>query len=214
MSWLIGRLPARVDASSALPGRAAPMFGTYPTHAMLGRPIDQVPTACEVAYFALGCYWGAEKLFWRTPGVVNTAVGFMGGFTPNPTYRETCTGRTGHTETVRVVFDPAKVTYGELLRVFFEHHDPTQGDRQGNDIGSQYRSALFTTSSRQDEAARASAAAFQRELTASGMGAITTEIAPAGEFYYAEEDHQQYLEKNPNGYCPSHATGVKCDPTG
>lgn len=201
----------KVTAATALAGRDTPTFSSYPRHETLGRPIDEVPEGAEVAYVAMGCYWGAEKLFWRTPGVLNTAVGFMGGFTPNPTYRETCTGRTGHTETVRVVYDPDEVSYDDLMRVFWENHDPTQGDRQGNDIGDQYRSAIFTTSPEQQARAQVTEATFQANLTDAGMGTITTDIEPAGEFYYAEDEHQQYLYKNPRGYCPVHATGVTCE---
>lgn len=186
------------------------MFTTYPQHAIFGRPLDEAPDGCETAYFAMGCYWGAEKLFWTTPGVVNTAVGFMGGTTPNPTYREACTGRTGHAETVRVVFDPAATSYAALLAVFYENHDPTQGDRQGADIGPQYRSAIFTTTPDQDAIARAITERFQANLVAAGLGAITTTIGPAGPFYYAEADHQQYLYKNPAGYQCDHRTGVSC----
>lgn len=210
-NWLKQKMIVpRVDAATALPGRDKPMFTGFPDHEIFGRPIDEVPQGCEVAYVAMGCYWGAERLFWTCPGVVNTAVGFMGGFTPNPTYRETCTGRTGHTETVRVVFDPEKLSYHDLLRLFFEHHDPTQADRQGNDIGTQYRSAVFTTSDTQERIATGMAAAYQPELTRAGFGPITTEIAPGGDFYYAEIEHQQYLHKNPQGYACDHRTGVSC----
>lgn len=209
--WLRNKLMVvGVDANSALPGRDEPMFTTFPIHETLGLPINQVPAGCEVAYVAMGCYWGAEKLFWRVPGVVNTAVGFMGGFTPNPTYRETCTGRTGHTETVQIVFDPAKVSYAELIRLFFEYHDPTQLNRQGNDIGTQYRSAVFTTSDKQETTARSMAASYQIALTQAGKGELVTEIAPAGKFYYAEADHQQYLHKVPHGYDCHARTGIAC----
>jgi peptide-methionine (S)-S-oxide reductase len=165
-----------------------------------------------VAEFALGCFWGAEKMFWQTRGVATTAVGYEGGFTPNPTYEEVCSGRTGHAESVRVVFDPSKVAYSELLKVFWESHNPTQGMRQGNDIGSQYRSAIFYASPAQKAAAEESRAAYQKKLSDAGYGEITTEIVPAGEFYFAEDYHQQYLSsnKNPNGYCPDHGTGVSC----
>lgn len=184
------------------------MFTTYPRHETLGEPINATPPGSEVAYFAMGCFWGAEKLFWQTPGVLTTAVGYMGGQTPNPSYRETCTGRTGHTETVRVVFDPTVVSYRQLLESFFENHDPTQLDRQGNDIGSQYRSAIFTTSERQAAEASQAIGEFQDQLTSAGRGRIVTTVEPAGVFYYAEPEHQQYLYKVPHGYCPSHATGV------
>ncbi len=162
-----------------------------------------------MAEFALGCFWGAEKDFWEVPGVVVTAVGYEGGFTPNATYNEVCTAKTGHAETVRVVFDPARVSYQQLLKVFWEHHDPTQGMRQGNDVGTQYRSAIFTQTDAQAAAAQASRAMYQAELTKAGYGEITTEIVPATEFFFAEDYHQQYLAKNPNGYCPIHSTGVR-----
>jgi peptide-methionine (S)-S-oxide reductase len=158
----------------------------------------------------MGCFWGAERLFWQTPGVYSTAAGYSGGMTPNPTYEETCTGRTGHAEVVLVVYDPAKIAYDELLKVFWEGHDPTQGMRQGNDHGSQYRSAIYTTTDSQLEAAKRSQEMYQAELNSHGLGTITTEIRSAGEFYYAEGYHQQYLGKNPNGYCPDHSTGVAC----
>lgn len=201
-----------VTAETALPGRAEPILdGERTFHDIFGTPLEPVPASAEVAYFALGCFWGAEKLFWQTPGVISTAVGYQGGYTPNPTYRETCTGRTGHTETVRVVFDPAQVTYADLVRIFFENHDPTQGDRQGNDVGTQYRSAIFPTSDDQHRTALEVRDDFQAALRRHGYGRITTEIiADAPPFYLAEDYHQQYLEKNPNGYCPIHATGVTC----
>lgn len=202
-----------VAPEQALPGRETPILQPIPRHAVLGLPLDEVPSGAEVAYFALGCYWGAERLFWATDGVLNTAVGFMGGFTPNPTYRESCTGRTGHAETVQVIFDPLRVSYDELLRVFWEAHDPTQLNRQGADVGTEYRSALFPVDDAQLSAAEASRAAFQQALSAAGFGEITTEISPGQTFYYAEEDHQQYLHKNPDGYCPVHATGVRCGPS-
>lgn len=204
--------PQMVAPEEALPGRDAPVLDPMPKHAIFGLPLDEVPAGCEVAYFALGCYWGEERMFWETDGVVNTAVGFMGGFTPNPTYRESCTGRTGHTETVQVVFDPSRITYDDLLRIFWEAHDPTQLNRQGNDIGTQYRSAIFPTSDEQLASAQASKRAFQAALTEAGYGEITTQISPDQRFYYAEKEHQQYLNKNPDGYCPVHATGVKCGP--
>ena len=163
----------------------------------------------EIADFAFGCFWGAEKVFWQTPGVVTTAVGYQGGYTPNPTYDEVCSGKTGHAESVRVVFDPSKVSYQQLLKIFWEDHDPTQGMRQGNDVGTSYRSAIFTHSDAQQAAAEASRDAYQTELSKAGYGQITTEIKPAPEFYFAEDYHQQYLAKVPNGYCPVHATGVK-----
>jgi len=163
-----------------------------------------------VAYFGLGCFWGAERKFFETPGVINTAVGYQGGFTPNPTYREVCTGQTGHTEVVKVVFDPAVVSYEQLIAVFFENHDPTQGYRQGADVGTQYRSAIYTTSPEQATTAAAVTERYQQQLHASGYGEITTEIAPAGPFYFAEDYHQQYLIANPNGYCGIGGTGVSC----
>ena len=168
------------------------------------------PSGSETAQFAMGCFWGAERILWRVPGIYSTAVGYAGGYTPNPTYEEVCSGRTGHTEAVLVVFDPANVTYEQLLRVFWESHDPTQGMRQGNDVGTQYRSAIFATSAAQRAAAEASRAAYQAQLAAAGYGAITTEIEDAGPFYYAEPYHQQYLAKNPNGYCGIGGTGVSC----
>ena len=212
LAWLNARLgkPEMVSASEALPGRDTPILRPMPTHEVLGLPLDEVPDGCQVAYFALGCYWGEERLFWESDGVVNTAVGFMGGFTPNPTYKETCTGRTGHTETVRVVFDPARVSYEDLLRLFWENHDPTQLNRQGNDVGTQYRSAAFPVDQAQQEAAERSRAEFQERLTAAGYGQITTEITPGQQFYYAELEHQQYLHKNPAGYQCDHRTGVSC----
>ena len=203
---------AMVTEEDALPGRSEQM--PVPAHhEVLAGPLrPPYPAGTEVAEFALGCFWGAEKNFWQTPGVVSTAVGYEGGFTPNPTYEEVCSGRTGHAESVRVVFDPAKVSYNQLLKVFWESHDPTQGMRQGNDIGSQYRSEIFYTSPAQQAAAEESRAEYQKKLSEAGYGEITTEIAPAGEFYFAEDYHQQYLSsnKNPNGYCPDHGTGVSC----
>jgi peptide-methionine (S)-S-oxide reductase len=163
-----------------------------------------------VAEFALGCFWGAEKMFWQTPGVISSSVGYEGGFTPNPTYEEVCSGRTGHAETVRVVFDPAKVSYVALLKVFWESHNPTQGMRQGNDTGTQYRSAVFYSTPHQEAEAQESLAAYQNRLADAGYGTITTEVAPASEFYFAEDYHQQYLHKVPGGYCPDHGTGVSC----
>jgi peptide-methionine (S)-S-oxide reductase len=201
-----------VTADTALPGRSTAM-PVSERHEVLGTPLrPPYPAGTQVAEFALGCFWGAEKTFWQTQGVVSTSVGYEGGFTPNPTYEEVCSGRTGHAETVRVVFDPAKVSYGELLRLFWESHDPTQGMRQGNDLGTQYRSAIFYHSPEQRAQAEESAAAYQKRLTEAGYGEITTQIVPAGEFYFAEDYHQQYLSdaKNPYGYCPDHGTGVSC----
>lgn len=199
-----------VTAQDALPGRETPLR-VPARHEVLGTPLaPPYPEGSEVAEFALGCFWGAEKNYWLTPGVVSTSVGYEGGFTPNPTYEEVCSGRTGHAESVRVVFDPAKVTYPELLKIFWESHDPTQGMRQGNDVGSQYRSAIFYRSPEQQAQAEESRASYQKRLAEAGYSEITTEIVPAGEFYFAEDYHQQYLYKVPNGYCPDHGTGVSC----
>src|ERR1700735_2386195 len=201
-----------ITAENALPGRSAQM-PVPARHEVLGTPLrPPYPAGTQVAELALGCFWGAERKFWQTPGVVSTAVGYEGGFTPNPSYEEVCSGRTGHAEAVRVVFDPARVSYGELLRLFWESHDPTQGMRQGNDSGTQYRSVIFVASPQQEAEARASLAAYQQRLSQAGYGQITTEIVPASEFYFAEDYHQQYLSdsKVPNGYCPDHGTGVSC----
>jgi peptide-methionine (S)-S-oxide reductase len=199
-----------ITAEDALPGRTAPM-PVPARHAVLDAPLQPpYPAGAQIAEFAFGCFWGAEKIFWRTPGVITTAVGYEGGYTPNPTYEEVCSGQTGHAEAVRVVFDPAKVSYGELLRIFWEAHDPTQGMRQGNDRGSQYRSAIYYATPQQEAEALASLATYQKRLTDAGYGEITTEVAPASEFYFAEDYHQQYLQKNPHGYCPDHGTGVTC----
>jgi peptide-methionine (S)-S-oxide reductase len=201
-----------VTAEEALPGRSATM-PVPDHHEVLGSPLrPPYPAGTEVAEFALGCFWGAEKMFWQIPGVVTTAVGYEGGFTPNPTYEEVCSGRTGHAESVRVVFDPAKVSYTDLLKAFWESHNPTQGMRQGNDVGSQYRSVIFYNSPAQKAAAEESRTAYQKKLSEAGYREITTEIVPAGEFYFAEDYHQQYLSdaKNPYGYCPDHGTGVSC----
>jgi peptide-methionine (S)-S-oxide reductase len=212
MSIFGSRKAQPITAAEALPGRAEPLAVTN-RHAVLGTPVKPpYPAGTEVAEFAMGCFWGAEKTFWNTPGVVSTAVGYEGGFTPNPTYEEVCGGRTGHAEAVRVVFDPAKTTYENLLKVFWEAHNPTQGMRQGNDVGTQYRSAVFYTGDGQRQAAEDSAAAYGKKLAEAGFGGITTEIVPASEFYFAEDYHQQYLSdsKNPRGYCPDHGTGVAC----
>ncbi|HKY48868.1 MAG TPA: peptide-methionine (S)-S-oxide reductase MsrA [Acidimicrobiia bacterium] len=199
-----------VDPETALPGRETPMR-VPATHFVNGNPIvPPFPAGLETAVFGLGCFWGAERIFWQTPGVFSTAAGYAGGLTPNPTYEETCSGRTGHTEVVLVVYDPALVTYDELLKKFWEGHNPTQGMRQGNDVGTQYRSAIYTTTPAQYETALASKARYQSELSRSGFGEITTEIRAAGPFYYAEDYHQQYLGKNPNGYCGLGGTGVTC----
>jgi peptide-methionine (S)-S-oxide reductase len=194
----------------ALPGRREPLRVAN-RHAVSGRPIlPPFPEGLEEAVFGMGCFWGAERMFWQAPGVWTTSVGYAGGSTPNPTYEEVCSGRTGHAEVVRVVFDPRATPYAEMLRIFWEGHDPTQGMRQGNDVGTQYRSAIYTTSEAQREAALASRDAYQDALGASGHGAITTEIRPAPPFYVAEDHHQQYLAKNPHGYCGHGGTGVAC----
>jgi peptide-methionine (S)-S-oxide reductase len=197
-------------AGEALPGRDQRITDLSP-HAISGRSLTEYPDGMQIAEFALGCFWGEEKAFWEVPGVWVTAVGYQGGMTPNPTYREVCTGKTGQAEAVRVVFDPSKVSYEMLLKVFWEQHDPTQGMRQGNDQGTQYRSAIFVQDEKQRAAAEMSKAMYQRELSKAGYGEITTEIEgpPAPPFYFAEDYHQQYLVKVPNGYCPHHATGVK-----
>jgi peptide-methionine (S)-S-oxide reductase len=198
------------DEAEALPGREAAM-PVPARHAVKDAPIaPPFPEGLEQAVFAMGCFWGAEKLFWNTPGVISTAAGYAGGYTPNPTYREVCSSKTGHAEVVRVVFDPSRISYEQLLRLFWENHDPTQGMRQGNDLGTQYRSAILTDSPQQQAQAEASRATYQRELTKAGFGEITTAIEPLREFYFAEDEHQQYLAKNPNGYCPDHGTGVAC----
>jgi peptide-methionine (S)-S-oxide reductase len=209
--WLFSRHKQEMPTpEQALPGRSQPIVRPG-RHAVLGTPLaPPYPEGSQVADFALGCFWGAERKFWQTPGVITTAVGYEGGFTPNPTYEEVCSGRTGHSEAVRVVFDPSRVSYEQLLRVFWEDHDPTQGMRQGNDVGTQYRSVIFAGSEEQRRAAVESRDAFQRALGASGYGEITTEIVDAGEFYFAEDYHQQYLDKNPNGYCGVGGTGVAC----
>jgi peptide-methionine (S)-S-oxide reductase len=194
-----------------LAGRETPAFAVPDHHAVLGTPLQPpFPEGLEVAVFGLGCFWGAERLFWQLEGVYSTAAGYAGGTTPNPTYDEVCTGRTGHAEAVQVVFDPSVVSYGELLKRFWEEHDPTQGDRQGNDIGTQYRSAIYTTTDDQAREAERSRDAYEEGLRRAGYGAVTTEIAPAGPFYYAEDYHQQYLHKVPNGYCGLRGTGVSC----
>jgi peptide-methionine (S)-S-oxide reductase len=200
-------IPRREDA---LAGRTAEM-PVAPRHTVLGNPLrGAFPAHLKQAMFGLGCFWGAERKFWQIPGVYTTAAGYAGGFTPNPTYEEVCSGQTGHTEVVLVVYDPAKVSYDELLRVFWESHDPTQGMRQGNDVGTQYRSAIYTFGDEQARAAAASKAMYEDRLRTAGHGAITTEIAPAPAFYYAEDYHQQYLDKNPGGYCGLGGTGVSC----
>ena len=207
---LFRRKAEMVDPAEALPGRSTPL-PVAPTHAVLGTPLQPpFPAGTVEAQFGLGCFWGAERLFWKIPGVVSTSVGYAGGYTLNPTYEEVCSGRTGHAEVVRVVFDPGRVSYDTLLRAFWERHDPTQGLRQGNDIGSQYRSVIFCTDETQLAAAQASRARYQEGLAAARLGAITTEICPAPVFFYAEDYHQQYLHKNPDGYCGLGGTGVTC----
>ena len=198
-------------AAEALPGRPDPL-PTQDRHLVLGTPLKgPFPAGTEIAYFGMGCFWGAERLFWRLGrGIVATAVGYQGGETPNPTYEETCTGMTGHAEVVMVAFDPAVVSYEALLKLFWESHDPTQGMRQGNDVGTTYRSTLYTTTPGQLAAAEASRDAYAAALKASGKGSVTTEIRPAPVFYYAETYHQQYLQRNPGGYCNLAGTGVSC----
>jgi peptide-methionine (S)-S-oxide reductase len=198
-------LPAESDA---LPGRSTPMRVTE-THFVNGhRIVPPFPAGLREAVFGMGCFWGAERLFWQLPGVYSTAVGYAGGFTPNPTYQEVCGGETGHAEVVRVIYDPAKISYEKLLQIFWESHDPTQGMRQGNDVGTQYRSAIFVSDAAQRAAAEKSERAYQASLTAAGRGTITTEIRDAAPFYYAEDYHQQYLAKNPDGYCGIGGCGV------
>lgn len=202
-----------LTTDNAVSGRDTRPFTLSGVHTVLGTPIDAAPPAeYEEAVFGLGCFWGAEREFWRAPGVWTTAAGYAGGVKPNPTYEEVCSGRTGHAEVVRVVFDPARVSYADLLKLFWEAHDPTQGMRQGNDIGTQYRSTIYWTTDAQRLAAEASREAYNERLAAAGHGAITTEVAQLGPFYYAEDYHQQYLSdaKNPNGYCGLAGTGVAC----
>ena len=207
------RKTAMVGADDALTGRAERM-PVAPAHAVLGTPmVPPFPAGIETVVVGMGCFWGAERKFWQATGVYTTAVGYAGGFTPNPTYEEACSGLTGHTEAVLVAFDPAVITFGQVLKIFWESHNPTQGMRQGNDVGTQYRSAIYWTTDAQRAAAEASRDAYQAQLTAARYDEITTEMAPAGDFYYAEDYHQQYLHKNPNGYCGLGGTGVAC-PTG
>ncbi|HUJ92182.1 MAG TPA: peptide-methionine (S)-S-oxide reductase MsrA [Gaiellaceae bacterium] len=208
--FLFNKPATMVDAGDALPGRDEPIE-VPERHEVLGTPlVPPFPDGFEQAIVGMGCFWGAERVFWRAPGIYTTAVGYAGGFTPNPTYREVCSGETGHAEVVLAVFDPAETSYEEMLRLFWENHDPTQGMRQGNDAGTQYRSAIYWTTEAQRAAAEASKVMYQEELTRAGHGEITTEIAAAGPFYYAEDYHQQYLAKNPNGYCGLGGTGVSC----
>ena len=210
MSIFGTRKTRQVTAEEALGGRSE-QIKVAERHAVLDGPLrPPYPEGTEIAEFALGCFWGEEKTYWQVPGVVSTAVGYEGGYTPNPTYEEVCSGRTGHAETVRVVYDPKRVSYDDLLKVFWESHDPTQGMRQGNDVGTQYRSAIFYRDEKQHKAALASAQTYGKLLADAGYGAVTTEIVPAGEFYYAEDYHQQYLHKVPHGYCPANGTGVSC----
>ena len=199
-----------VEPARALPGRASDPFRRTDVHVVLGTPVvtDEVPDGLEVATFGLGCFWGAEEIYWELDGVWSTSVGYAGGYTPHPSYEEVCTGRTGHTEAVRVVFDPARVSFADLVRRFLEVHDPTQGMRQGNDRGTQYRSAVYTHSEAQDATARELVATYAAELARRGLGEVTTEIAPAGAYYYAEDAHQQYLAKHPHGYRCHASTGV------
>jgi peptide-methionine (S)-S-oxide reductase len=208
---LFGRHKTQLPAANeALAGRDTRPFAVGDRHAVLGTPIEaDAPEGMAEAVFGLGCFWGEEKTFWEVPGVWSTSVGYAGGHTAHPTYEEVCSGRTGHAEVVRVVFDPAQVSYGDLLRIFWENHDPTQGMRQGNDIGSQYRSLILTTTPAQQEEAERSREVYQRAMSARGYGEITTVVAPLQTYYYAEDYHQQYLAKNPGGYCPLHATGVR-----
>ena len=209
--WVTSRRTFEMPSpAEALPGRAAPI-PVPDKHFVSGRPLKPpFPAGLEQAVFGLGCFWGAERKFWQAPGVFVTAVGYAGGHTPNPTYQEVCSGRTGHAEVVRVVFDPKATSYEAMLKLFWESHDPTQGMRQGNDSGTQYRSAIYAYGDAQRRAAEASREAYQRALTKAGHGPITTEIRPAPEFYYAEDYHQQYLAKNPDGYCGLGGTGVAC----
>jgi peptide-methionine (S)-S-oxide reductase len=199
---------AQSDALAGLTDQAMPVPDS---HTVLGHPlVGPWPEGFQTAVFAMGCFWGAERIFWRVPGVWSTFVGYAGGYTPNPTYEEVCSGQTGHTEAVGVVFDPSVVSFEQLLATFWEGHDPTQGMRQGNDVGTQYRSAIYLTDESQRSAVESTRATFQERLRAAGYGDITTEVAPLGDFYYAEPYHQQYLDKNPNGYCGIGGTGVSC----
>jgi len=208
---LFQRKSQMVEPEAALPGRTDQTMPVPDAHHVNGHPLEGPwPDGYQTAVFGLGCFWGAERIFWNTPGVWTTAVGYAGGYTPNPTYEEVCSGRTGHTEVVLVVFDPAVVSFETLLKVFWEGHDPTQGMRQGNDAGTQYRSAVYTSDDAQLAVAEASSTRFGEQLAAAGYGSISTEIAPLRAFYYAEPYHQQYLSKNPSGYCGIGGTGVSC----
>jgi peptide-methionine (S)-S-oxide reductase len=200
-----------VTEADALPGRTDESMPVPDSHTVLGHPlVGPWPEGYQTAVFAMGCFWGAERIFWRVPGVWSTFVGYAGGFTPNPTYEEVCSGRTGHTEAVGVVFDPSVVSFEQLLAAFWEGHDPTQGMRQGNDVGTQYRSAIYLTDTSQLASVESTRATYQERLHAAGFGDISTEVAPLREFFYAEPYHQQYLDKNPNGYCGIGGTGVSC----
>lgn len=212
MSWMFfsKKSPEMPTAETALPGRDEKMSVSGKHHAGLQPFVPPWPEGAQTALFGLGCFWGAERKFWQAPGVITTAVGYAAGYTPNPTYEEVCTGRTGHNEVVLVVFDPARTSYEDLLSCFFESHDPTQGMRQGNDTGTQYRSGIYTFDDEQQRVAEKARAIYQERLNSEGHDAITTEVQPAGAFYYAEEYHQQYLSKNPNGYCGIGGTGVSC----
>jgi peptide-methionine (S)-S-oxide reductase len=211
MSFLFRNKTAMPERDDALPGRDTRPFHVPETHFVLGTPLEPpFPEGVDTAIFGMGCFWGAERGFWQAPGVYTTAAGYAGGLTQNPTYEEVCSGRTGHNEVVLVAYRPEEISYDELLRIFWEGHDPTQGMRQGNDVGTQYRSAIYLTSEAQRDAAVASKETYQEQLRGAGYGEITTEIAQAGPFYYAEDYHQQYLAKNPNGYCGLGGTGVSC----
>jgi len=208
--WFLNAKPQSIPSpTAALPGRPDPIVRPG-LHTVLGTPIaGPWPDGTQTAIFGLGCFWGPEQSYWQLPGVISTSVGYAGGSTPNPTYQEACSGKTGHAEVVQVAFDPSRVAYQELLKLFWEHHDPTQGMRQGNDAGTQYRSIILTADDGQQAAAAASRDAYQERLTAAGYGEITTEIRRADRYFFAEDYHQQYLDKNPRGYCPNHATGVR-----
>ena len=211
MSMMHAGKTEMVTPEDAVPGRSERPFDVPKTHAVLGTPLEPpFPEGIEVAYFALGCFWGAERLFWELDGVYTTAVGYQNGTTPNPTYEEVCTAKTGHAEAVLVAFDPQKISYADLLKVFFEEHDPTQGMRQGNDVGTQYRSGIYFVNEAQKATAEMAVEAYGESLRAAGKEAVTTEVQPAGPFYYAEDYHQQYLHKVPNGYCGLKGTGVAC----
>lgn len=206
-----GKPTGMPEPSDALPGRDIRPFGVPEFHRVLGNPLEgPFPEGTEVAYFAMGCFWGAERLFWRKGGVFTTAVGYQNGFTPNPTYEEVCSGMTGHAESVLVAFNPDEITFRELVATFFSEHDPTQGMRQGNDVGTQYRSGIFFASPEQEAVATEMRDRYSADLAAVGLGQITTGIEPAGPFYYAEPEHQQYLDRVPNGYCGLAGTGVSC----